>query len=104
MVMNFSPWNIDSCDGIAFDYVATSIAIAKFEGVKKIIELDAYPSCFHPSVEVLGDRLYARGKKLEQVNGFHHMSYSGFYTARSSRQLRKRHVCEKASLQEESAN
>ncbi|KAB8076238.1 P-loop containing nucleoside triphosphate hydrolase protein [Aspergillus leporis] len=29
---------------------------------------------------------------LEQLNGFRHMSYSGFYTSRSSRQIRKRRV------------
>ena len=43
-------------------------------------------------VKGLVDRLHARGDKLAQLNGFHHMSYSGFYTARSSRQVRKRHV------------
>ena len=83
------------CDGSSFGYVSSSVDIDKFEGVKKLIDLDAFPSHLYPDVENLVDRLHARGEKLEQLNGFHHMSYSGFYTARSSRQIRKRHVCNK---------
>ena len=82
----------NDCDGTRFGYVSSSVDIDKFEGVKKIIDLDAFPSHLHPNVENLVNRLHARGAKLEQLNGFHHMSYSGFYTARSSRQIRKRHV------------
>lgn len=81
------------CDGSNFGYVSSSVDINKFEGVKKLVDLDAFPSHLHPDVADLVNRLHARGKKLEQLNGFHHMSYSGFYTARSSRQIRKRHVC-----------
>lgn len=80
------------CDGSRFGYAETSIEIISFDGVKKLVELDAIPAHLHPDVESLVERLHARGKKLEQLNGFHHMSYSGFYTARSSRQVRKRHV------------
>ena len=80
------------CDGSGFGYVSSSIDINKFEGVKKLVDLDAFPSHLHSDVKNLIDRLHARGGKLEQLNGFHHMSYSGFYTARSSRQIRQRHV------------
>jgi hypothetical protein len=80
------------CDGSRFGYVGTSIEITSFEGVKKLVDLDAIPSHLHPNVESLIDRLHERGAKLENLNGFNHMSYSGFYTARSSRQVRKRHV------------
>ena len=86
------------CDGSNFGYVSSSIDIDKFEGVKKIVDLDAFPAHLHPNVESLVDRLHARGEKLKQLNGFHHMSYSGFYTARSSRQIRKRHVCNEMYL------
>jgi hypothetical protein len=79
-------------DGSGFGYVSTSFDLASFDGVKKLVDLDAIPSHLHPDVESLLGRLHARGQKLEQLNGFHHMSYSGFYTARSSRQIRKRHV------------
>jgi hypothetical protein len=81
------------CDGLRFGYVETSIEISSFNGVKKLVDLDAIPSHLHADVENLVGRLLARGEKLEQLNGFHHMSYSGFYTSRSSRQVRKRHVC-----------
>ena len=80
------------CDGSSFGYVSSSVDIGKFEGVKKLVDLDAFPSHLHPNVESLVDRLYTRGEKFQQLNGFHHMSYSGFYIARSSRQTRKRHV------------
>ena len=80
------------CDGSGFGYVSSSVDIGKFEGVRKLVDLDALPSHLHPNVETLVDRLHARGEKFEQLNGFRHMSYSGFYTARSSRQTRKRHV------------
>ena len=83
------------CDGLGFGYASSSVDIEIFEGVKKLVDLDAVPSHLHPDVENLVDRLYARGEKLEQLNGFHHMSYSGFLTARSSRQIRQRRVCDK---------
>ena len=86
------------CDGLSFGYVLSSVDIDKFEGVKKLVELDAFPSHLRPDIESMVDRLHVRGEKLEQLNGFHHMSYSGFYTARSSRQIRKRHVCNKVFL------
>jgi hypothetical protein len=72
------------CDGSQFGYVEISLEINSFDGVKKLVELDAIPSHLHPDVKNLVERLHARGHKLEQLNGFHHMSYSGFYTARSS--------------------
>ena len=86
------------CDGSSFGFVSSSVDIDKFEGVKKLVDLDALPSHLHSDVENLVDRLHARGAKLEQLNGFHHMSYSGFYTARSSRQIRQRRVCDNLDL------
>lgn len=81
------------CDGSSFGYVSSSVDIDKFDGVKRLVDLDAFPGHLHPDADKLVDRLYARGEKLEQLNGFYHKSYSGLYTARSSRQIRKRHVC-----------
>ncbi|EEP77446.1 predicted protein [Uncinocarpus reesii 1704] len=79
------------CDGSSFGYVSSSVDIDKFQGVKKLVDLDAFPAHLHPDMENVVDRLHARGAKLEKLNGFCHMSYSGFYTAKSSRQIRKRH-------------
>jgi hypothetical protein len=81
------------CDGSNSGYVSSSVDIEKFEGVKKIVDLDAFPSHLHNDVQNLVNRLHERGRKFEELNGFHHVSYSGYYTARSSRQIRKRHVC-----------
>jgi hypothetical protein len=80
------------CDGSRFGYVETSIEINSFQGVKKLVDLDAIPCHLHPDVPGLVEHLHARGAKFEQLNGFHHISHSGFYIARSSRQVRKRHV------------
>ncbi|KAI1322349.1 P-loop containing nucleoside triphosphate hydrolase protein [Xylariaceae sp. FL0255] len=80
------------CDGLSFGYVSTSLDIGSFDGVKKLTDLDTMPAHLHPNAESLVNQLLARGEKLEQLNGFHHVSYSGFYTARSSKQVRKRHV------------
>ena len=82
------------CDGSKFGYVETSLEINSFDGVKKLDDLDALPAHLHPDVDELVNRLHARGLKLELLNGFHHMSYAGFYTSRSSRQVRNRHVCD----------
>jgi hypothetical protein len=80
------------CNGSEFGCVVTEIEISSYHGVKKLVDLDAIPAHLHPRVEELVDRLHTRGDKLEKLNGVHHMSYTGFYTARSSRQVRKRHV------------
>jgi hypothetical protein len=82
------------CDGSEFGHVGTEIEIHSYHGVRKLADLDAIPAHLHPHIEELVERLYARGDKMEQLSGFHHMSYTGFYTARSSRQIRKRHVSE----------
>lgn len=80
------------CDGTDFGFVSGSVDISKFDGVKELLDLDAFPVHLYPEIEQLVDRLRFRGKKFEQLNGFHHVGYSGFYTTRSSRQNRKRHV------------
>ncbi|EHL02853.1 hypothetical protein M7I_1116 [Glarea lozoyensis 74030] len=80
------------CDGSNFGYVDASVEINSFAGVKRLSDLEAIPIHLHPNIEELVERLHIRGDKFEQLNGFHHMSYSGFYTARSSRQVRNRHI------------
>ncbi|KAB8277584.1 P-loop containing nucleoside triphosphate hydrolase protein [Aspergillus minisclerotigenes] len=86
------------CNESSFGYVSNSVDIDEFEGVIKFIDLDVFPSHLHPDVERLVDRLHARGERFEQLNAFHHMSYSGFYTTRSSRHIRKRHVFENSRI------
>jgi hypothetical protein len=80
------------CNGSSFGYVQNSFEISSFHGVKRLSDLDAIPIHLHANVNTLVEKLYRRGDKFEKLNGFRHMVYSGFYTARSSRQIRKRHV------------
>lgn len=80
------------CDGSRFGYVDTSVEIDSFDGVKRLVDLDAMPSHLHSDIENLVEILYRRGEKFENLNGLRHMQYSGFYTSRGSRELRRRHV------------
>jgi hypothetical protein len=73
------------CDGQKFGYARTSLSIDEFEGVKKISDLRVIPSHFHPNAEQMLSDLHARGEKFEQLNGFHHVLYSGFYRDVSNR-------------------
>lgn len=81
------------CDGLRFGVMESSLEMSAFKGVKKILQLEAMPSHLHLDIESVVKRLQLRGQKLERLNGFCHMSYSGSFTSRSSRQVRKRHVC-----------
>lgn len=80
------------CDGSRFGYVETSVEINSFDGVKRFEELDAIPVHLHSDAEGLLRRLNERGEKFEGLNGFRHRQYEGFYTARGSRQVKRRHV------------
>jgi hypothetical protein len=88
------------CNGSSFGYVQNSVEISSFHGVKQLMDLDAIPLHLHSNVHTLVQRLYKRGEKFEALNGFRHMAYSGFYTARGSRQVRKRHVSDLLCVQE----
>ncbi|KAK0612719.1 Replication factor C large subunit [Lasiodiplodia hormozganensis] len=66
------------CDGSGFGYVSTSLAINEFDNVKPIPELSVLPSHLHPRMKAIRAELTERGRKFEQLNGFHYKAYSGF--------------------------
>lgn len=66
------------CDGSNFGYVSTSLAIDDFDNVKPIPELSVLPSHLHPRIKAIRAELTERGRKFEQLNGFHYKAYSGF--------------------------
>nr|POF17388.1 hypothetical protein CFP56_76110 [Quercus suber] len=72
-------------DGLSFGYASYTATISKFVGVKRIVGLEIFPAHLHPNVEQLVGKLYARGEKMGQLNGFYHMTYSGTYTVERSR-------------------
>ncbi|TVY25298.1 26S proteasome regulatory subunit 4-like protein [Lachnellula hyalina] len=79
-------------DGDCFGYVTTSISMNEFDGVKKITDLNAVPSHLHPGARDVVKRLHSRGKKFEKLNGYHMLSYSGFYNAIADGRSEKRHT------------
>lgn len=84
---------IDS-DGTKFGFVSKTFDIYRFDGVKKITDLDVFPSHLHADLEALLERLDCRGERFEEMNGFNHVLYSGFYIDRSAEPPRRRHVSE----------
>ncbi|KAB2568835.1 Katanin p60 ATPase-containing subunit A1 [Lasiodiplodia theobromae] len=69
--------NYIDCDGSNFGYVSTSLAVNKFDNVKPIPELSVLPSHLHPRIKAIHTELTDRGRKFEQLKGFHHKAYSG---------------------------
>lgn len=71
------------CDGSSFGYVESSITIQKFPGVKRITDLEAFPSHSHPYAASLVEKLNSRGQQFEKLNGTNAVSYTGSYLERS---------------------
>ncbi|OMP85143.1 ATPase family AAA domain-containing protein 3B [Diplodia seriata] len=65
------------CDGTNFGYASNTLAIGQFDDVKPIPELPVLPSHLHPDIKAIRAKLSERGRKFEQLNGFHYKSYSG---------------------------
>ena len=65
------------CDGDAFGYVATSLAVNYFDGIKPISELSTMPISLHSRPGEIWGKLQKRGESFVGLNGFHYKSYSG---------------------------
>lgn len=68
------------CDGVTFGYIATSLTIEDFDGIKLISELSVLPFHLHSQIGVIWERLRKREKSFVELNGFHYRSYSGLCT------------------------
>lgn len=66
-------------DGTGFGFTTANLTISSFANVKPISDLNVLPSHLKSGIDGIRTRLHARGKKFEQLNGFHHKSYNGFY-------------------------
>lgn len=71
-------------DGSRFGYVTATLPIRSFAGTQRITELDVFPARFLPSLEDIKSKVLARGKKFQNLKGFHHMAYSGSVTYKNS--------------------
>ena len=68
------------CDGVAFGYVTTSLAVDDFGGIKPISELSTIPIRLHSQKGEIWEMLQRRGKFFVELNGFHYKAYSGLCT------------------------
>lgn len=66
-------------DGTEFGFATTNLTIGDFENVKPIADLNVLPSHLKPNREEIRKTLDARGRKFEQLKGFHCSSYDGLY-------------------------
>ncbi|KAF1845411.1 P-loop containing nucleoside triphosphate hydrolase protein [Cucurbitaria berberidis CBS 394.84] len=66
-------------DGTKFGFVHHRTNLYSFEGVREITKLEIFPAHLHPDAEGLVRRLQIRGEKFENLNGFHHLAYSGLF-------------------------
>ena len=51
--------------------------ISPFKGTKQITQLELFPLQFHPNKEQLKEKLISRGKRFEELRGYHYKAYGG---------------------------
>jgi hypothetical protein len=64
-------------DGTNFGFNVNRQWIPKFQGTKKITDLEAFPLKYHPDVEGVKQGCIARGRKWEALCGYHFKHYKG---------------------------
>lgn len=69
---------VDS-DGTKFGFASTTIQIGYFQDIKPIEDLNVLPSYLHPRIADIREKLLARGRRFEALQGCHHKAYSGSY-------------------------
>jgi hypothetical protein len=52
--------------------------IQPFDGTRAIPDLDAYPIQFNSEAGSIENRLAARGKRFEELQGYHYKAYKGY--------------------------
>lgn len=65
-------WN-----GQHFGYATPTLFISSYKGHKTITELDIFPLSMHPDPKGLKQRMVERGRKFEQLKGYHYKFYTG---------------------------
>ena len=62
-------------DGAVFGEVSTPLGGAKYAGVKRIVNLDAFPLEYHPRRTEVRASLVAQGRRFVSMLGIHHLQY-----------------------------
>lgn len=78
--------------GSYFGYGTKGIELKDFEGTKPIADLDAYPIQFNPDAATIEGKLTARGKRFEELQGYHYKLYEGFAEVMTTTFNKKRGV------------
>ncbi|ORX98026.1 P-loop containing nucleoside triphosphate hydrolase protein [Clohesyomyces aquaticus] len=63
--------------GYTFGYASHQFMLYSYDGTRPITDLDAYPIQYHSEAGAIESRLAARGKRFEQLQGFHYKLYKG---------------------------
>ena len=63
--------------GTTFGRSSTTRSITSFDGTKPIIQLQQFPFPFHPDKEAVRERLISRGRRFQELKGYHYKSYEG---------------------------
>lgn len=64
-------------NGQLFGEISMALGISKFNGAKRIDQLEAFPLEFHRSQERMGEHLVRCGRRLVSLMGKHYMQYRG---------------------------
>lgn len=67
--------------GTTFGRGAMGKYISPFDGTKPITQLREFPLEFHPDREAIRERLISRGKRFEELCGYHYKGYEGLAIA-----------------------
>jgi hypothetical protein len=79
-------------DGKAFGETATATGILKFQGSRRIDQLDAFPLKYHPEEERVLATLLDQGKKFIKMVSAHHKEFNGVAFYHTKDEVTKRRV------------
>ena len=72
ITFEYVDWNGQSCG-----YATTSTKIGYFGGFRRVTALPVYPLSFEDDAPQIKDRIIARGRKFEELRGYHFMTCDG---------------------------
>ena len=72
ITIQYVDWNGNKCG-----FQTTKVEIPRFSGVKRVTSLEAFPLSFVDGSDEIKEATIARGRRFQQLRGFHYLSYSG---------------------------
>lgn len=87
MSVEYLDWDGERCG-----YATTSVAIPFFEGIQRVLSLPAYPLSFSLDAEAVRARIRARGRRFEELRGYHFRSCVGTKILLNTEEAEERRV------------